>query len=340
MYLGKYLEEHAGILILQVLLALLSWVYLWLTGTEMQVILCLDLVWLLAAAGYLGQDFYRKKKRAEEIQEIFSGLEEKYLFTEVIRRPREQLEEVYFELARKSNKSMKDKIEEVLRDKREYKEYIENWVHEIKNPIAALEMHCENHPSEESRQLYREAYKIEELVNQALYYARSGSVEKDYFVREFSVGEALVPALQDCRAEILEKGLLVEAGEFEEKVYTDPKWVSFILKQILSNAVKYTTAEKGKIEIFLEKKDNGLWLSVRDNGCGIAQADLPRVCEKGFTGGQRQKRQATGMGLYLAKKLCSKLGLAFTIDSLLDQGTTVSVGFPIGRLTRPGLGGI
>ena len=87
--------------------------------------------------------------------------------------------------------------------------------------------------------------------------------------------------------------------------------------------------------IYTEQKPGGVWLWVRDNGCGIPPEDLPRVCERGFTGSDRTRRQATGMGLYLAKELCRKLGLSFSIDSVRGEGTRAGIGFPVGTLVKP-----
>lgn len=335
MYPGKYLEERAGLILLQIFLMLVLGSYLLTTGTRPEVIGWILAVWVIIICSYLGADYYYKKKKYEKIVDIFDHLQEKYLFTEIIPKPQSAMERLYFDCSRGANKVMLDRIESVSLSGREYKEYIESWIHEVKNPISAIDLYCKNHPSEDNKEILKRLKEMENLVNQALYYARSGYVEKDYFVQECSISDPVVTALQENRSLILEKHISLEVEDLEEVVYTDPKWVGFILNQVLSNAIKYVKNDSGLIRIFVEKEEKGVWLCVEDNGCGILAADLPRVCEKGFTGSDRQRSQATGMGLYLAKRLCEKLGLTLNVASEMGKGTQIKIGFPIGILTRP-----
>lgn len=335
MYPGRYLEEHAGSILFQIFLMLVLGSYLLATGTRPEAIVWIIVIWVVIAGVYLGGGYYSKKRRYEKVMDIFDHLQEKYLFAEIIPKPQSTMERLYFDCSRGANKAMLDRIESLSLSGREYKEYIESWIHEVKNPIAAIDLYCKNHPSEDSREIHKRLKELENLVNQALYYARSGYVEKDYFVQECSISDPLVMALQENRSLILEKHIGLEVEDLEELVYTDPKWVGFILNQVLSNAIKYVENNTGLIRIFVEKEEKGLWLCVEDNGCGIPAADLPRVCEKGFTGSDRRRGQATGMGLYLAKRLCEKLGLTLKVRSELGKGTQIKIGFPVGTLTRP-----
>lgn len=332
---GTYLEERAGVLLVHAFSMLASAAYLWLTGTQAQVIACLDAVWLALVAVWLGQGYYREKKYFQEMEALFDELPEKYLFAEVLPAPKSAVGKLYFSMCREADKAMLERMDETERSAREYREYVEGWIHEVKNPISAIDLYCRNHPGADTRMLQEEVQNLERLVRQTLYCARLGSAQKDYLVRECSLTDALVPALQSCRGMILGKHLKLQVQEDLGEVCTDVKWVGFILEQLLSNAVKYTRAGEGLIEIYTEQKPGGVWLWVRDNGCGIPPEDLPRVCERGFTGSDRTRRQATGMGLYLAKELCRKLGLSFSIDSVRGEGTRAGIGFPVGTLVKP-----
>lgn len=335
MSLGTYLEERAGVLLTHAFSLLASAAYLWLTGTKTQVIICLDTIWILFVGIWAVQGYYREKKYLEELEKLFDALPEKYLFAEILPAPKSAVGRQYFAMCREAGKAMIEHIDEAERSAQEYREYVEGWIHEVKNPISAMDLYCRNHPGEDMRLLQNEVRNMERLVRQTLYCARLGSAQKDYLVRECSLTDALIPALQSCRGMILEKHLKLQVQEDLGEVCTDTKWVSFILEQILSNAVKYTRADEGIIEIYTEQDPGGVWLWVRDNGCGIPPEDLPRVCERGFTGSDRSRRKATGMGLYLAKELCRKLGLSFFIDSAAGEGTRAGIGFPVGTLVKP-----
>ena len=341
MKLYSYLEEHAGIVLLQLFSMVVLGGYLAAVGTPAGAVFSVLLVWAVAAILIYAADFRKKRRRFREIQETLDALEDKYLFPEVVKPAADVLERLYLDSVREASKAMMDKIELIQAGSREYKEYIESWIHEVKNPLAAASLYCKNHPSQGHAELLKEMKRIEHLVDQALYYARSGYTEKDYFVQSFCLADAVVPALQEYRPLILEKKISLDVSGLDETVYTDPKWVTYILGQLIANAVKYVEQEKGKIRMYTLRKEKGLWLFLEDNGCGISQADLPRVCEKGFTGQDRKKENATGMGLYLAKQLCEKLGLVLLAESpvadidQIREGTRIGIGFPAGTLFRP-----
>lgn len=319
-------------LLLQAFLMILGSAYLLATGTILPVVVVMDTVWAGTAAAVYGFGFFRQRRRLRELWDIYDALDEKYLFTEVVSKPQTQLEQAYFELSRGAGKAMLDAIEASRSASAEYKEYIEGWIHEVKTPITAAGLICKNHPGEDAPAILGELVKIDQLVEQALFYARSGSVEKDYFIKGFPIMEAVIPAVQNYRTIILTRHIMLDIGELEEMVYSDKKWVTFILQQLISNAVKYVPQADARIRIYARQVYGGTWLTVEDNGCGIADADLPRIFDKGFTGSSRDNKQATGMGLYLARKLCHKLGLTLEVTSVAGAWTKASVGFPAGSV--------
>lgn len=335
MRLRDYLYEQAETLLLCLLGMLVLGGFLLVTGTEAPVVLCVEGVWLFATFLSHGRKYLVLKQRYAEVESAFALLEEKYLFTEVLPKPDTLLEQLYFSCSREANKAMLEKIEEISAGSREYKEYMEGWVHEIKNPVTAMELFCKNHPAKETDELQTEIQRLDYLVEQTLYYARSGYTEKDYFIQECCLEEVIAQVLSEFRTLILQKQLHLDIHDIEVRVYTDSKWLVYILKQLMSNAVKYAPASVGCISMDTMQQENSLWLRVQDNGPGISKADLPRVFEKGFTGEHRERKAATGMGLYLAKRLCDRLGLELKLESMEGQGTTVIIGFPVGKLHRP-----
>ena len=336
MRLRDYLYEQAEALLLWLLGMLALGGFLWVTCTEIPVILCVEGVWFFATLLSHGRKYLALKQRYAEVESAFALLKEKYLFTEVLPKPDTLLEQLYFSCSREANKAMLEKIEEISAGSREYKEYMEGWVHEIKNPVTAMELFCKNHPAKETEELQTEIQRLDYLVEQTLYYARSGYTEKDYFIQECCLEEVIAQVLSEFRTPILQKQVHLDIhDDIEVKVYTDPKWLVYILKQLMSNAVKYAPTSVGCISMDTMQQENSLWLRVQDNGPGISKADLPRIFEKGFTGEHRERKAATGMGLYLAKRLCDRLGLELKLESMEGQGTTVIIGFPVGKLHRP-----
>ena len=172
-------------------------------------------------------------------------------------------------------------------------------------------------------------------MEQALYYARSENVEKDYFVKEFQLFDAIRPALLENRSLLLEEKIALQIEETDDIVYTDEKWLTYIISQILSNSIKYHRTKDACIKISAAHTGSSVSLILEDNGRGIPAADLPRVFEKGFTGTVRTNRQSTGMGLYLCRKLCLKLGLSIRADSVCGDGTKITIDFPTGTYIRP-----
>ena len=240
-------------------------------------------------------------------------------------------DQVYYQLLKMAGKSMLEQIGEVERERLEYKEYIEQWIHEIKTPITAMKLLCENHRTDWTKELLLELEKTNRFTEQALYYARSEHTEKDYSVREMALSQVVHQAIADNKYLLLQGGMRLEVEEMQDTVYSDEKWVRFILNQLIANAVKYRT-EQPVLRISTHKRQDQVVLVMEDNGIGIAASDLPRIFEKGFTGQNgRMVQQSTGIGLYLCKRLCEKLGIGIAAESS-EQGTAISLAFHINCL--------
>ena len=165
-----------------------------------------------------------------------------------------------------------------------------------------------------------------------LYYARSGNTEKDYFVKAIELSDLIHNIILKYRHYMLDKKITLNIHDLDYTVFTDEKWLIFIISQIIQNSIKYLDKDKKEIEIWGENKGNSVKLFIRDNGCGIKKSDLLRVFEKGFTGTNRKKEHSTGMGLYLSKKLCDRLGLQLQIQSKENEFTRLVITFPKSKL--------
>lgn len=328
---GKlYLKNHLPVILLNLLGILALSLFLLATGNTIQMVLFILADWLLVLALYLTAGYIYQKKRLEKLLEMARQLKERYLLPEVMPAPDQAEEQVYYQLLKMAGKSMLERISEVERERGEYRAYIEQWVHEVKTPITALKLLCENNRSPFSRDVLVELENINRCAEQALYYARSEHTEKDYSIREMNLADVVHGAIADNKYLLRQCDMAITVDNLELVVYADDKWVRFILNQIISNAVKYHSPQQPTLHIFAERLGDQVLLSIADNGIGIPESDLPRIFEKGFTGQNgRTIRSSTGIGLYLCKRLGDKLGIGLSASSAGSGGTTITLSFHI-----------
>ncbi len=273
---------------------------------------------------------YRKKRKdSRQIMELADELEETYYIADILPKPKEFQNEAYYYVLKKACKAMNDEISKIEEEKQEYQEYVESFAHEIKIPIGALSLTFDN---TKNYTLKKETDKIIQLVEQMLYYARSENTEKDYFVKQLHLDEVMHHVILKFRHSLMEKRAVLNIHDIENDVYTDEKWLTFILSQIVQNAIKYFDKPEKILTIYSRDNGTNILLVMEDNGCGIKESDLSRVFEKGFTGSNRNNANATGMGLYLAKKLCDRLGLKLDIVSKEKEYTRLMLTFPKGTV--------
>ena len=212
----------------------------------------------------------------------------------------------------------------------DYKEYIELWIHEIKIPIATSKLIIENNKNEITKSIDEELDEIENYTEQALFYARSNTVNKDYVVTKSNLKEIVNGAILKSKRALLSNKISIELNDLEKEVFTDSKWATFIINQIIQNSIKYSKKEDKKIQLYAKSNNENIILYIKDNGIGIKKGEITRVFEKGFTGenGRIINKKSTGIGLYLCQKLCNKLGLEIELNSKRDIGTEVRIIFP------------
>jgi signal transduction histidine kinase len=261
------------------------------------------------------------------LNSVLRQLDKLYLLQEVAGCPDFAEGRILYDTLRATGKSMNDEIAKYKLSFTEYREYIELWVHEIKTPIAGAKLIAGN---EGNAAALDAIDRIESFVEQALYYARSNAVEKDYVINPVMLSELVGGALKSNSKFLIARGIAVRTNDLNYEVFTDAKWVVFILRQIIDNAVKYRSSV---IEFSGELHRNGASLLISDNGIGIPDRDMAKVFQKGFTGSNgREYGHSTGLGLYLCRKLCLKLGIGISIASQPGRSTTVEISFPKGDI--------
>ena len=324
---GKlYLKNQIPAILVNLMGMLALALFLFANGNPFQTVLFIFAVWFIILTTYLSAVYHVQKRYLNQLLDMTEQLEERYLIPEIMTIPRKADEQVFYQIMKMAEKSMLEKIGAIQNERKEYKEYIEQWIHEVKTPITAMKLLCENNRSPFAREILAELENINQYTEQALFYARSEHTEKDYSVREIDLCDVVHRAIADNKYLLRQSNMTITIDDIETKVYTDDKWVRFILNQLIKNAIKYRT-EQPVLHFSAIKTNDGIVLSVSDNGIGIPQSDLPRIFEKGFTGRNgRIGKNSTGIGLYLCKRLCDKLGIGLTVHSE-NKGTTIELCF-------------
>src|SRR5699024_2034422 len=324
----QYWKNQLPVILINLLGMLALALFLIASGNGIQTVLFVLVVWLIILISCLLFFYFFRKKYLDKLLDMTEQLEERYLLPEIMQEPERADEQVFYQIMKMSEKSMLERIGEMQRERKEYKEYIEQWIHEVKTPITAIKLICENNRCSFTRELMAELENINRFTEQALYYARSEHTEKDYSVREINLSDVVHGAIADNKYLLRQNNVAVTVEDVEYSIYSDDKWLRFILDQLISNAVKYR-ADQPVLHFFAVKENDRVILSVGDNGIGIPQSDLPRIFEKGFTGQNgRTIHSSTGIGLYLCKRLCDKLGIGISASSE-GKGTTISLSFRI-----------
>ena len=328
MTLREFLLDRLSQIALQLICTGLAALFLRATGTQPGVLALLLLALLLVFVTVQAGNFLCQRTRLRELETILNTLDRKYLFMECVPPPKNLYERRLFDLTRRMGRSMTEAVSDAQAAQREYREYVEQWVHEIKAPITAARLICRDLDGNTRRKLTAELAQVEAHVERTLFYARAESPEQDCLLRQVELEKIAAQAIENHRALLIQNGVKVETEGLNCTVYTDEKWVVFILGQLLQNAARYR-GESPVITISAHPLGKQVRLSVSDNGIGIPAHELPRVFDRGFTGSNgRNRGGSTGMGLYLCRKLSGFLELGLDIASEEGKRTTVILTFP------------
>lgn len=210
-------------------------------------------------------------------------------------------------------------------------DYYTVWAHQIKTPIASMRLNLQNQDSEFARRILEDLARIERYVEMVMGYLRLDSDFTDYVIREYDLDEIVKQTVKKFARQFIRKKLQLDYRPLHTRAVTDEKWLQFVLEQVISNSLKYT--ESGRITIEMEsdamaKEAGDAILCIRDTGIGIAPEDIPRIFEKGYTGyNGRSDKKASGIGLYLCRRICDNLGHVITANSSLENGTVIRIRF-------------
>lgn len=286
------------------------------------------------AAGYAGalcllvlavsgvSDYLRWRRRVLDLESLAG---QAALLLPLLPEPRDLAEEACRELLWELDEDRRAAVSALDARNRETADYYTLWVHQIKTPIAAMGLMLQGDETERGRAMSAELFRVERYVELALSYLRLGGGASDYVIRQVDVDAVLRQAARKYAPLFIRGRVALELRETGLRVLSDEKWLQLVLEQVLSNAVKY--APGGHVTVWSE----GERVFLRDDGAGIAAEDLPRVFERGYTGcNGRMDKRATGIGLYLCKEICNRLGHTIEAASELGKGTCVTIG-----LARP-----
>lgn len=299
---------------------------------DMQIFIKIYVAVAIIAAFLIGflVEYYSKKNYYDTVKSRIRELQEEYLIMEVLPKADFTEANILEDAIRDIGKSMLENVNKYKYLQEDYIDFIELWIHEIKIPIATSKMIVENNKNEITASINEELDKIDNYTEQALFYARSNTVEKDYIVRKIQLKEIVNASILKNKAQLIQNKISIDTKNLDETVCTDSKWCIFIINQIIQNSIKYSKNADRQIEIYGERKKENIILYIKDNGIGIKESEITRVFEKGFTGenGRITGKKSTGIGLYLCKKLCDKLCIGLELNSKKDEGTEVKLIFP------------
>ncbi len=315
--LAGYLRRHIKIIILLALFVLIFTVVFNLYELPAEVVLYAAALCLLIGLFLFFIGFIRYISRHKTLAEMTRRITVGY---DGLPAPRGQLEDDYQELIKVLYRESARARSEVDSAKSELLDYFTLWVHQIKTPIAAMRLLLMTEQGEQNMALAAELVKIEQYVDMALQYLRLDSDTTDLVIHACDLDELIRQSLRKYANLFILKKIQLDFQQTSLEVLTDEKWLSFILEQLLGNALKYT--KKGAVTIRAE----GLTLIVEDTGVGIRPEDLPRIFEKGFTGlNGREDKKSTGLGLYLTKRAADLLGHTITAESTVGIGTRIKI---------------
>ena len=269
---------------------------------------------VLAAVFLLGGLRFRKKhEELVKLQSLPDHLEES------LSKYHDQADRDYGELIRMILEQAAEERLDHQRKMSDSIDYFTTWVHQIKTPIASMRLRLQAEDGRLSGVLSEDLIRIEQYVEMALTYIRLGSESTDYVFRECSLDSVIKGCIRKFAGQFIGKNLSLHYEGTELTALTDEKWLAFVIEQLLSNAVKYTESGGVSIEV-----SEDLVLSIRDTGYGIAAEDLPRIFERGYTGFHgREDKRASGIGLFLCKQICDRIGTKIRAESVVGEGTTM-----------------
>ena len=314
----EYLRERAGLFILFFVCGLLFALSFWLLNLPMKAVWYPSALCLIALSAFIARDVLARREKHRALQELLKTPEALPGALEPYDAESDRDYRALIAMLSEQNAAMAQKDAEQLSD---MTDYYTTWAHQIKTPIASMRLTLSGEDTPAARRLGDDLSRVEQYVQMAMGYLRVNSSSTDYVIREISLDQVLKSCIRSFRTQFITRGLRLNYPGTDRTVISDEKWLSFVIEQVLSNALKYT--REGSITIDVQ----GDALRIADTGIGIAPEDLPRIFEKGYTGfNGRVDKRASGLGLYLCSRICANLGHTLRAESVVGKGTTIWIG--------------
>ena len=311
----EYFKSHLIFIGIHILVLIFTSVLLKSLRVENYTIIFIVILNFIGSTIFYIYDHFNKNKYYSELLYNLKALDKKYLISDIVEEANFLDGKILYKVIKETNKSMADEVASLNIKREEYKEYIEMWVHEVKTPIAVCKLISENNESEVVDSISEEVEKIENYIEQALFYAKSNEVEKDYIIKKMNIKSSVNKVIKRNMNSLLNNNIKIKLDNIDQEVYSDSKWLEFILNQIIINSIKYMKKGNKELKIYCDKNEENITLSICDNGIGMSEKDIAKAFEKGYTGDNGRKFiKSTGIGLYLCNKLCIKLGLRIKLD--------------------------
>lgn len=302
---------------------------LFILGTTLYQLVIICVIWFVPLLSYMLYEADKLSRYYTILDEQLEMFKDNLYLIEVLELPNFLEGQLNYQSLQKLARHLNRQTKQYQNREQEYTEYIEQWIHEIKTPLASALLIIENNETEATVRIREQLGRIDDYIEQVLYFTKGSDVNTDYFIQEIELESVIFPVIKKYAKDFIYKEITLETQDLAITILSDRKWITFLINQIIGNAIKYSLNETSKIQIRAVEHAQMVELSISDTGIGIAPQDLGRVFEKGFTGANgRNFVKATGIGLYLCKTLCNRLGLGLTIDSQLHVGTTVRIQFP------------
>lgn len=315
---GAYIKQKSKILLTILLFCIIFAIVFYLYKLPVEAVIYPSLLCVLFGTILIVLDFAKIKRRYKILEKLgnmpsamidelpsVSNIND-YGYQRIIR----SLQKEISQLESDSNNRFNDMVD-----------YYTVWAHQIKTPIASMRLTLQNEDTPLSRKLLSDLFRIEQYVEMIMAFLRLDSTSSDYVFKEHNIDTIIRQAVKKYANEFIDRKISLVYNPIDYTVVTDDKWLSFVIEQILSNALKYT--QKGSIKIYMNEN---MMLCIEDTGIGIAPEDLPRIFEKGYTGyNGRSDKKASGLGLYLCKRICKNLDTGITVLSEIDKGTIVRI---------------
>ena len=333
MRLIDFLKERIIFISINMLIILFSAFTLMVFKVDLDLIIFFSVINIISSLSFHLYDYIKRRNYYKGLIENLESLDKKYLISDLIEDPTFIDGIILKEVLYFANKSMNDEIGKLRNSMTEYEEYINIWVHEIKTPIATTKLIIENNKNDITKSIDEEINKIDNYIEQALYYAKSSYSNDDYIIKKINLKEVVNRVIRKNARSLIAKKIKITLENLEEVIYSDSKWIEFIINQIIINSIKYMNKDEKEILISSYKVGENIVLKIKDDGCGISEKDINKIFDKGFTGENGRKfTKSTGIGLFLCKKLCENLGLSIKVDSKINVGTVIYIVFPINNM--------